>query len=371
MKKLLFIGQLPPPYNGQNLQIQRIKGVLDKYAFEYRYIKLDFSDDSRSIGVIGLGKVVTLLKVFFKILWSLLFYRPHFVHYPPAGPNWAPMLRDFILLFPVRLLRFPVIYRFHAGGISDMYGSLNPMLKWIYRFVYFYPDYGTCMSDAGKFDAEFLSAKQIVVLPNGVEDKGFDPSLKPSVDVAFTVLFIGFCISSKGINDFLEVIERARVHVPHLKGRIIGDVIDLEIRNKINQAVDRGTVSYEGLCTGQRKNELINQSHLLLFPTFYPSENFPTVILEAFSYGLPVIATKWRGVVDQITDGHNGKIHQIGDVNEMANSLVSIAKNKTMYDGLSKNARETYLDHYTLEKFEVNFVEFFDDLKLKRLVNKA
>ncbi|PKK36156.1 hypothetical protein BWI96_12120 [Siphonobacter sp. SORGH_AS_0500] len=104
-------------------------------------------------------------------------------------------------------------------------------------------------------------------------------------------------------------------------------------------------------------------SNVLLFPTFFEHENFPTVILEAFSCGIPAISTNWRGVPDQITNDYNGYVHEIHDYEGMKKSILYLFENPTRYEEICLNARNSYLMNYSLEKFENNIVNFFNSLK--------
>ncbi len=354
--RFLIIGQLPPPYTGQSLQIEKVTKILEKYEFRYRFIHLDFSENSREIGVLNISKVIKLIRIFFSICYNLIFFRPTCVYYPPAGPNRVPMYRDFILLFPIRLFKFKVFFRFHAGGISTMYDALSPVLKKIYEFSYFNVRYSSCMSEQGTDDPTFLKSKEIVIIPNGVKDN-YNPAIQKGDK--FYLLFVGACRESKGILDFIEVARQAHSFNNIIVGRIIGDVVDTSIEQLIKAGQDEGYLVYEGTQSGQKLAGLFQSSSVLLFPTFYESENFPTVVIEAFSYFLPVISTRWRGVIDQIKPGKNGFIHDIHDIDGMLASAIGLFENKDLYDKMAVGARKDYEEQYTLERYERNFYNFF------------
>src|SRR5690606_32301757 len=112
------------------------------------------------------------------------------------------------------------------------------------RTTYFNVDIATCMSEAGVDDPEFLKAKCIKVISNGVKDNskiGFQKSL---TDGDFIVLFIGLCIPSKGILEFIEVVKSCHQFNPSIKGRIIGEVIHDSVSLSIKEGVDSGWLQY-------------------------------------------------------------------------------------------------------------------------------
>ncbi len=103
--KLLIIGQTPPPYYGQAINIERMLSILDQHGLDYRHIRMNFSDEMSDVGTASYRKVWKLFRLFCSISCSLLVYRPDYVYYPPAGPDKVPAIRDMVLLFPVRLFR--------------------------------------------------------------------------------------------------------------------------------------------------------------------------------------------------------------------------------------------------------------------------
>ncbi len=359
--KILIIGQLPPPYGGQSINIEKMVQILDKHGFNYRFIRMDFSTTMNDMGSFSLKKLLKLAKVSFRILTSLLLFRPGLVYYPPAGPVKAAILRDFALLFPIRLFRFTTVYHYHAGGLSEAYTGLSPFFKWFYRFVYFNNEYAVCLSRYGHRDPLFLQTRTIVTIPSGVTNK--HAFHEKTVTGACTVLFAGVCRESKGVLDFIEVIRQCRLANGQVTGRIIGEIFDEKERLAITRAQEAGIIRYEGVKTGAEKDACFATAHILLFPTFFEAENFPTVHLEAFSYGIPVVSTSWRGIPDQVTDGYNGFLHNLHDIQGMTKSVLLLASDTTLYRRLSSNARKDYETRYTDNLFEEAIVKNFKQFK--------
>lgn len=61
-----------------------------------------------------------------------------------------------------------------------------------------------------------------------------------------------------------------------------------------------GTVPYE------QSVQALKGYFALLFPTFFPKEGIPGTIIDAYSAGLPVIASRWESFHDVIDDGITG-----------------------------------------------------------------
>ena len=61
-----------------------------------------------------------------------------------------------------------------------------------------------------------------------------------------------------------------------------------------------------GQRVGNEKWDLYFNSDIFCFPTYYESESFGNVVLEAMMFKLPVVGARWRGVQDLIKDNYTG-----------------------------------------------------------------
>ena len=64
-------------------------------------------------------------------------------------------------------------------------------------------------------------------------------------------------------------------------------------------------VRFHGVLDGDAKWRMFAETDALCLPTHYESETFPTVLLEAMSMSLPVVATRWRGIPEMAGDTQN------------------------------------------------------------------
>jgi len=374
-KRILILGQIPPPYGGQAINIQKMVQVLAKHPFNYRLIPLNFSEGLNDMGAFNFTKLIKLVRIFCTLLYQLLVYRPHAVYYPPAGPTLNAVYRDFILLTPVKLFGFKRIFHFHAGGLASIYSGLAPLAKMIYRYVYFNADYSICLSKAGQIDPAFLQSKKIDIIPSGVEafagpvnselvESAQSVLIDPSRDKqTFVVLFAGLCSKSKGILDFIEVIRICHQQDARIVGKVMGKAYSSIEEEALAKAEKEGILVYEGILSGNKKEAAFLSSSAFLFPSVFESENFPTVIIEAFAAGLPVVATKWRSIPDLVTEGKNGFLHPPHDITGMANSLLELAQNNSLYAQLSAQAKSDFETNYTMGTFEASIVAYFKQVE--------
>jgi glycosyltransferase involved in cell wall biosynthesis len=80
-------------------------------------------------------------------------------------------------------------------------------------------------------------------------------------------------------------------------------------------------------------------------------ETFSIVITEAMMYGKPSITTDSTGVADFIQDGKNGLICKTGDAADLSEKLQWMLLHQDLLDEMGNNARKTYEEYFTMEKF--------------------
>lgn len=84
-----------------------------------------------------------------------------------------------------------------------------------------------------------------------------------------------------------------------------------EFNNSISNS--GGCAQYKGLVDFNRSTEVLKDYFALIFPTYYEGEGFPGTIIDAFSSGLPVIATDWRYNSELISNGETGFIYKLNN----------------------------------------------------------
>ncbi|TOG57259.1 glycosyltransferase, partial [Vibrio parahaemolyticus] len=72
--------------------------------------------------------------------------------------------------------------------------------------------------------------------------------------------------------------------------------------------------------------ELLSKSDIFLLISNW--EGYPISILEAMSYGLPVVASDVGGVRESVTHGYNGCLIPRGDVEYLKNTIDDLLHDK-------------------------------------------
>lgn len=110
--------------------------------------------------------------------------------------------------------------------------------------------------------------------------------------------------------------------------------------------------------------EQMNNSNadIFCFPTYYPIENQPLVLLEAMLHSLPIISTNWRAIPDIITDGEEGFLVPINSPIDIAKKIELLSNDKDLREQMGKKGREKFLKEYTIEKHLARMEQAFKEV---------
>lgn len=120
-------------------------------------------------------------------------------------------------------------------------------------------------------------------------------------------------------------------------------------------------VSLKGRVSNQEIYEYYSKNNVNLFVNVSASEGLPVSIMEAISFGIPVIATDVGGTSEIVIEGVNGRLlPESFEINELAEKIREIISlSDVEYETLSHNARRIYEDKFSAEK---NYTDFCKEL---------
>lgn len=365
---IVVVGQIPPPFHGQSIMIERLIST-KMQDIDLHHVGMSFSKSNDEVGKPGFRKFFHLFSVIFRIMISRWRTKSSVLYYPPAGPNKVPMLRDCLILISTRWMFRKTIFHMQASGISTLYSDLNLIGQWFYRRAYYYPDAMIRLSELTIDDATALCAKQEFIVPNCADDEKqrFPVSRPEALENSIGLLYVGTVCQGKGILTLLNACHIAQTTGIDFHLHVVGDYQPASFKDDVASAITRlgltKRVTLHGQLTGDAKHLRFAQADIFCFPSFYKSEAFPCVIVEAMSFGLPVISTYWRGIPSIVDHEKTGFLTPIQDENATAEYIRILSKPAVRAE-LGSAGRSRYLQHFTTEihqrTMEAVFNEFCD-----------
>jgi len=166
--------------------------------------------------------------------------------------------------------------------------------------------------------------------------------------IHFNVLFVGFFIKSKGIEDLLSLAQALKkTEIKNIKIQIAGKgELEDYIKETIHQNNLGEIIDFIGWISGDKKIETFKQADAFILTSY--KEGMPISILEAMAYGLPIISTKIAGIPDIVENGLNGYLYTPGDIQGFLNAIIllkdDLGKRQTIFQNninrVKLNAKE-------------------------------
>lgn len=179
----------------------------------------------------------------------------------------------------------------------------------------------------------------------------------------FQVLFLGVLIQRKGVEDLLKVIKLLKdsVDISHVHVVIAGSGEEEEkLKQQCESLKIDNLVEFVGWTTGQKKERLLKESQMLVLPSY--NEGLPIAILEAISYGLPVVATDVGDIPSAVRNSINGFVFKPGDIGAFAEYLKEIIADRKLYENMSLNSRIIAENEFSDEKYFQKIKECYTDI---------
>ena len=99
-------------------------------------------------------------------------------------------------------------------------------------------------------------------------------------------------------------------------------------------------------------------------------EGLPNVVLEAMALEVPLVCTPVGGIPDVVSDGVNGRIVPVGNVDALAAGIACILDNPAQTHSMAAAARRTIEDRFSFQRRMEKMVAIYDRM-LKRPRNDA
>jgi glycosyltransferase involved in cell wall biosynthesis len=171
------------------------------------------------------------------------------------------------------------------------------------------------------------------------------------------VLFLSNLSPAKGYLDVIAAAANVVAVYPKVQFTIAG-----EWSGRTEAATAMGALSKLGLSgklrfvpavSGLRKYQVFREADIFVFPPRH-LEGQPVVLLEAMSYGLPVITTPQGGIVDTVLPGETGLFVPPQDPDALAGAICTLVDDPGRRAAMGMAGRARYLKYFTESTFQRN-----------------
>ncbi len=210
----------------------------------------------------------------------------------------------------------------------------------------------TSEPDVEKFITKKRDRTKIVVVQGGVDILESSNYLKlgkvvPMKDRKYDACFVGRLHYQKGVLELIDIWNEVVKKKPGARLAMIGDgPLENEIKNKIEDYSLKNNITLLGFLDGDKKHEIFKQSKIMVHPATYDSGGMAAA--EGMAWGLPGISFDLEALKTYYPKGMIKT--KCGNNSQFAENVMKLIGDETLYDRLSKEARNLIVDVWDWRK---------------------
>jgi len=346
----MLVGVVPPPIHGQSIATQALFSA-DLAPIRKVIVEIRSSKTLAAVGKFSLSKALGLIPLVARTWLKFATDRPPVLYYTAGSGAWIPFIRDFVFLSLCRPLFRRTLIHYHSGNLVE-FVEASRLRSIMGRFIY---GRGAWTIRLGEHcPAPIYPGGRVFDVPNGIDAPDDLPPHQPSG--SFRILFLGNLFKDKGVVDLIDAVSLLAEKNPvPITLSLIGGWPDEETRKEVESRIAslpaNVTCPAPAPAYGPAKWHALSNHDVFAFPSYYSSENFPLVIIEAMAAGLPVIASDWRGIPSLVEDRETGLLVPPRDIHHLASALENLLLDPALRTRLAGNATAAYQEQLTAAAF--------------------
>lgn len=342
MKKICMVVPNPMVKGGIASVVNGYRG--SKLEKDYQVIYVESYKDG--------GKIAKLMKAISGYLYFakvLIIDKPDIIHiHSSFGPSFY---RKMPFIYMASWAKRLIVNHIHGAEFENFYVNASKKKQKLIRTIYGKCNMLITLSEEWKERlGQIVPAEKIEIIENYsiVNETALEERLTRPCNN--TVLFLGELGIRKGCFDIPKIAEKVVTAIPDVKFILAGNG-SAEDEEKLKRAfTDNGlekNVLFPGWIRKQEKDKALRKADIFFLPSY--NEGMPMSILDAMGYALPVVSTNVGGIPKIVIDGENGYCCTPGEVQLMAQRIISVLKNDERRLIFARNSVDSIETQYSLE----------------------
>lgn len=309
-------------------------------------------------------QIIFFIKSIVKIIYNLMFGNIKIVHMHLS--ERGSFIRKYIVFCICNIFHKKVIVHMHGAEFKEFYQNSNNIIK---NKVVKLLTRADVVLVLGKQWEEYVldlnNSINVVVLKNSVN------TTKETInkyEENINILFLAVLIERKGIFDLIEAAKlinnENKLGKYNINFIIAGSG---EQEQKCKEIVHHYGLEeqfkFVGWVNGEEKKKLLKNSHIFVLPSY--NEGLPVAILEAMSYGIPVISTNVGSIEEAVKHEYTGFIHSPGDISMIKKYIEILINDSEIWNNLSINSKNVIAQEYDSNKYFKKIESLYLDLMEK------
>lgn len=343
--KVAMVAPVPPPYGGIGNWVL----LLDEYVKnrnDIRFVHINTAPVSRGLDGRSLwDRVATQGFIMFRLRKELekaiKGKQVDVVHITTSGQ--MAIIRDIAMLKTAKKYGIPSIYHIHFGRIPEIASNNSREWKLIHKAMKISDQVIAIDHKTEKAIHDFAPEVNVCYIPNPFDmDKASDIQKDGLRKV---VIFIGWVVKTKGIEELLQAWERVHTRFNDWILKIVGPYSE-DYLTYLKAKYSQAQIVFEGEKKHDDALNMLSQASIFTLPSY--TEGFPNAVLEAMAFEKPIIATDVGAIPDMLQGC--GMVIQKENVDALENALVKLLEDEELRESLGKAAKQKIEQEYSLER---------------------
>jgi glycosyltransferase involved in cell wall biosynthesis len=267
----------------------------------------------------------------------------------------SSFFRKSYFLLIGKLFGKKVIFHLHSPAVQTYYEKSSSLKKELIKKIFNSYDRIVVLSNVWKKVVKTITDSKISVIHNPVQIKNINSKSSNNSEVSIIVL--GEIGERKGSYDIVEAAKL--IKHPNIKITMYGSGDIEQVQNLINNNNLNDKLKLGGWIKGEDIKNAYSNADIYILPSY--QEGLPMSVLEAMSYGLPIISTPVGGTPDAVENEVNGFLIEPGDYRSLAEKIEFLAENQELRHQMGQKSYEIVKN-----KFDINIIA----QELKNLYNE-
>jgi len=279
-------------------------------------------------------KFVQVIYGLIKLLFYLELSHVDIVHI--HGSDVISSKRKYFYFKLAYLFNSKLIYHFHGASFSEQFSKTSIFWRKKIMEMFQEVDLVICLSNNWRDEIKKIAPHaNIVVVPNSVKLPLLSNRVYNSENIS--ILFLGLIGERKGLFDLIKVFMRLLTDGNNIVLNIGGNGDTTKLLTAIFDLGINKHANYLGWVSEEERDRLFRETDIFVLPSY--AEGMPMSILEAMSYGVPVISTIVGGIPELIEDGETGLLVNPGDIDMLYEKMNDLIHNDEYRKKLGENGR--------------------------------
>jgi glycosyltransferase involved in cell wall biosynthesis len=178
---------------------------------------------------------------------------------------------------------------------------------------------------------------------------------------------MGHLCSDKGTPNLIKAVAALRMDYPNIILELAGEPLapysNESLMADIADAGLEDHVKLLGMISGQEKQQAFGRADIFVFPSIAPYESFGLVMVEAMMWGIPIVASQWRGNSDILKNSEGSQTFEPAKcAKALEECLRYMLLKKEQWPTMGQANRALFLEHYDQRSGKYNLANYLLEL---------